>query len=80
MGEKEFDARMKQAKERVKRMDQSDGFKDRYSGTIYQALLCGLQNPTTGAQFDALVMLEDLYHQQRDQPEMGFVVKPRGNG
>ena len=67
MSKKEFDARMKQARDRVRQLDQADGFQDRYAGTIYQALLCGLQRPETGAQYEALVMLEDVYKAERQR-------------
>lgn len=62
MTEDELDIAIRKARERVTQMDATDGHKDRLPGTMYQALRCGLLYPQTGAHFDALVMLEDLWH------------------
>lgn len=60
MTQEEIDKQRLIARARVNAMDEIDGTKDRHFGTIIAALTCGLINPSTGAQFDALVMLEDL--------------------
>lgn len=56
-----FDDAMFKARARVHEMDKSDKSKARDLGTIMTALQCGLLHPDTGAQFDALVMLEELH-------------------
>jgi hypothetical protein len=56
----EFDLQLLEAKNRVKSMDEADGFKDRDLNTILLALECGIKRPETGAQFDAYVMLLDV--------------------
>lgn len=47
------------ARKRVRKMDEVDGYEDRWLGTIASALKSGLVNPDNGGQFDALVMLQD---------------------
>jgi len=56
----EFERRRGLARQHVTKMDQTDGFRDRDMKTILFALQCGLNRPETNAQFDALVMLEDV--------------------
>lgn len=53
------------AENNVKSLDQYDGFKDRYLGTILAALEAGLNRPETNAHYDALVMLRDLVETNR---------------
>lgn len=55
-----FEANKTKAIANVAALDAVDGFKDRELSTIYFALEAGLKKPETNAQFDALVMLEDL--------------------
>lgn len=61
----EMVAEISKARERVKQMDEIDGFPDRHIKTILFALIAGLKRPETGAQFDALVMLEDICLDER---------------
>lgn len=56
---KEFEEQMAKARIRVAHLDRVDGG-DRSLGTIWAALDTGLRRPKSGAQYDALVMLEDL--------------------
>ena len=56
----EFDAKLKEARERVEEFDKVDGIKDREIGTIIEALTAGIAVPESGAQYDALVMLMDI--------------------
>jgi hypothetical protein len=65
LSQEEFDRLLGEARDRVQSMDETDGFKDRYSGTIYAALEAGLKNPESGAAFDALVMLRDVTYSDR---------------
>ena len=69
MSEKEltFDIEVKAAQERVAAMDAMDGVKDRQLLTIFLALKAGLQNPGTGAQFDAFVMMGDIVAEHVNQ-------------
>lgn len=60
----DFNKQYMEAKRRVAAFDKQDGFKDRHLGTILTALQAGLKQPHTGAQYDALVMLEDLVKEQ----------------
>ena len=55
-----FESEMAKARTRVAEMDEVDGSKDRKTLTIMLALEAGLKNPESGAQYDALVMLNDL--------------------
>jgi hypothetical protein len=57
---KTFEQRMAEARARVNELDKVDGHKDRDLKTIWAALDAGLRHPECGAQYDALVMLEDL--------------------
>lgn len=58
--QEEFDKEMCEAKKRVEYMDKSDGWKDRLPSTIWSALKCGIINKDSKAEFDALVMLEEI--------------------
>jgi hypothetical protein len=55
-----FEQNKQRAIRNVADLDHADGYKDRQLTTIIFALEAGLKNPKSNAQFDALVMLEDL--------------------
>jgi hypothetical protein len=55
-----FEENKQRAIRNVASLDDADGYKDRQLRTILFALEAGLRNPETNAQFDALVMLEDI--------------------
>ena len=65
MTDDRFDKCKAKARKNVDDMDAVDGFQDRNSGTVLAALECGLKNPDTNAQFDALVMIEDILSNER---------------
>jgi len=56
-----FEAEMKKARRRISKLDAVDGCRDRLPGTIMAALEAGLIMPESGAQFEALVMLQEVY-------------------
>lgn len=57
MTKRVFEDHVRVARERVTAMDRVDGG-DRLFGTIQSALEAGIRRPSTGAQYDAYVMLE----------------------
>jgi hypothetical protein len=60
-----FEKCLAKARKNVAGLDKIDGWKNREAGTIYAALEAGLRHPESNAAFDALVMLEDVWHAQR---------------
>lgn len=58
----EIEKKKAAARKRVTELDRVDGYKDRSLGTIIVALESGISMPgnTHGAEWDALVMLEEL--------------------
>lgn len=75
-----FNKELARAENNVREMDKVDGYKDRYIGTIVAALECGLSADTGGAslaEFDALVMLKDLYKAELDNR---LYIRDVGNG
>lgn len=61
----DFEQEIEKAKRRIAMMDKIDGWKPRDPGTIAAALECGLMRPETGAQYDALVMLQEVAQMKR---------------
>ena len=57
---KSYEDRLRKARKSVDALDSVDGRKNREIGTIAAALEAGLRHPETNAQFEALVMLQDL--------------------
>lgn len=55
-----YEEQLKKAEKRVRLFDSMEGYSDRRLVTIRFALEAGLRNPSTGAAFDALVMLRDI--------------------
>lgn len=64
MTREELESKKAEARKRVRELDRADGYADRSTGTIIAALETGLQDPRHGAEFDALVMLEDRLKQE----------------
>ena len=73
MSKEEFDKQIHRARERVKSFDDIAGTKDRHLVTVLSALRVGLLNPETGAQFDALVMLQDAVNQPQMAPSQKYI-------
>ena len=65
--ETKFEQLKAKARRNVQRLDACDGFADRNIGTVLDALDCGLRFPETNAQFDALIMLEDIVKKEYAQ-------------
>jgi hypothetical protein len=63
----EFEYQVAQARKRVAKLDELDGWADREPGTILAALEAGLKNPEDGSHYDAYVMLEDVVKEQKEK-------------
>jgi hypothetical protein len=63
-----FEENKQRAIRNLASLDDADGYKDRQLRTILFALEAGLRNPESNAQFDALVMLEDLVSSSPSYP------------
>ena len=66
ISEDEFVRLLSDARERVNDMDAVDKRRDRHPETISAALAAGLRVPSSGAHFDALVMLLDVCAELRN--------------
>jgi len=60
MNEIQFNKKVEDARIRVMKLDNVDGFEDRYLTTILFALKSGLMNSENNSHYEAYVMLEDL--------------------
>jgi hypothetical protein len=63
MTQEEFAKKVTEAEAHVRALDAVDGHKDRDLRTILYALQAGIINPSSGAEFDAYVMLKELVDQ-----------------
>lgn len=62
----EFVTELSKATRRVHSMDRVDGYRERSLPTILSAMEAGIRNPDSSCQFDAYVMLRELWWKERE--------------